>query len=505
MPELETDFKGLGPIRLLPLKMTPPDLNGWSDGAATGEEEFEPLARQGWLEFPWALVWKSLELQLSTIAPEDQEKEGQQKADQEVSTGEREASDPDALAEEHALVTEAEAVPGEDESPLVETVETVEAVHAGSEIQPRMADFVKFPIKGSDPELVHKSQFAVLGRGDVKFPRVTELPLRPRMTFAPHPALGKSKRASKTPLSSGPVLVTKPATTGRLSKPAPPQRPDPAIEVTPPPAEARVESGSETQKAPAAKKAVESAPRVETLPVPERPATRRAPETSDALADALPSLGRSIKPEGLLDRIPILVKLGLPAVALIGGLIYFAVSGRVSSTLQAARPEPQAITMSEASWTTDSASDYSGMRRGRLITAYRPSLKLSDYKFEFTGVIEKKALGWVFRASDTSNYYGMKLEAADSGQLTLSRFAVVDGRESSLSEKPLPMKAGPGGTIRVRLEAKGPRFSVYVQGDPAEEWSDNRLTRGAVGFMNDREERGRSTSVHFSYPAVPVN
>src|SRR5438552_11779225 len=52
------------------------------------------------------------------------------------------------------------------------------------------------------------------------------------------------------------------------------------------------------------------------------------------------------------------------------------------------------------SWITEWASDAAGSRRARQITLYRPSATLSDYQMQFTGQIESKALGWVFRARE---------------------------------------------------------------------------------------------------------
>ena len=37
-------------------------------------------------------------------------------------------------------------------------------------------------------------------------------------------------------------------------------------------------------------------------------------------------------------------------------------------------------------------------------------MTMPDYRFEFRGQIERKALGWIFRASNPKNYYVMKLE-----------------------------------------------------------------------------------------------
>jgi len=153
----------------------------------------------------------------------------------------------------------------------------------------------------------------------------------------------------------------------------------------------------------------------------------------------------------------------------------------------------------EQGWVTEWASDATGSRRRRQITLYRPSAQLSDYQMQFTGQIESKALGWVCRAGDTKNYYGMKIENDKHGSVVYTRFAVVNGRESSVTQKVLPIQARVDTTYNVKLEVRGPRFSVYIQGEPVELWTDSRLKSGALGFMNEGDERGRTNSVRFAF------
>jgi hypothetical protein len=61
------------------------------------------------------------------------------------------------------------------------------------------------------------------------------------------------------------------------------------------------------------------------------------------------------------------------------------------------------------------------------------------------------------------------------------------------------MSARPDTTYNVRLEATGPRFSVYIQGEPVDLWTDSRLKTGALGFMKETEESGRTNSVRFTF------
>lgn len=544
MPELKIDFKNLGPIRLLPIDTASLFLPfgrpvaDYVSGVVGAENGLRKMSRQGAMDFPITVSWSSIEGSLSTTGFDEESA---------------------AAADE------------------------VETIEAGGEIAPPVAGFMEW-FDGSDPrdiqprggnaEPIRKVQLAVLAQAQVKFPRVTELPLRPRMTFAPHPALGKSKAGAK----SGPVLVTKPVMTPSVAKPAAPTPPlptakapvspkidTPAVQKPPvvAPAASPVESPAPklsapkvvvpeppaTQKVGPPPKPVAPAVKAPTAPKPEeiktsvRVAAQVVPEAPRVEAKLEPKLEpkpepkREVlkpdpapevpapavdlrKPEPVMEAnlsfgqtpssgggLPTFVKVGIPVILALAGGGYYLYEG--SNSKPASSPKaPQAITMGEQGWVTEWASDTVGSRRARQITLYRPSMKLTDYKFEFIGTIESKALGWVFRASDTNNYYGMKLEIARPGPspaLVISRFAVVDGRESSVSQKPLPIVAQMNTPFNVKLDVSGPRYTVYVQGQPVDVWTDNRLKQGAVGFMNEREERARTSSVHFSYPTAGGN
>jgi hypothetical protein len=94
----------------------------------------------------------------------------------------------------------------------------------------------------------------------------------------------------------------------------------------------------------------------------------------------------------------------------------------------------------------------------------------------------------------------MKLETLKPGSMALTHFAVVEGRESSMSQRPLSIDARPGAVYRVQLEVSGPRFTISIGGEPVDFWTDNRIKAGAVGFMNERDERGATSAVQFSFP-----
>jgi hypothetical protein len=157
--------------------------------------------------------------------------------------------------------------------------------------------------------------------------------------------------------------------------------------------------------------------------------------------------------------------------------------------------------MGGAGWITEWASDSAGSARGRQIALYRPSISMSDYRLQFLGRIEQRSLGWVFRAADSSNYYAAKLEAdPGASALTLTRFAVIGGFEGLHIQRTLRLDPGAAEMLKIALEARGPRFTISVQNQVVDDWEDDRLTSGGLGFLNEREERGEVQSVQMAFP-----
>jgi hypothetical protein len=136
------------------------------------------------------------------------------------------------------------------------------------------------------------------------------------------------------------------------------------------------------------------------------------------------------------------------------------------------------------------------IRPGRL-RVWKPSMKLSDYKLEFEGQIEKSAMSWAFRAPDLRNYYATKIQVRKAGGLSsadLVRYAVVNGVERGRQRLPMPITIRPDTLYHVQLNVRGNQFVTRVNGQVVDTWSDNRLKRGGVGFFSDRNE---SSTIHW--------
>ena len=149
-------------------------------------------------------------------------------------------------------------------------------------------------------------------------------------------------------------------------------------------------------------------------------------------------------------------------------------------------------------------SNWEGMREGSSdwtfhgnearpssLRIWKPSASLSNYEMEFMGQIDHKSMDWAFRAADPKNYYATKLVITRPGPLPnagLVRFVVLDGRERERTELPLPLTLQRGVDYRVRLNVQGSRFLTSVNGQLVSSWSDDRLSRGGIGFFSDEGE-----------------
>ncbi|MDX1981938.1 MAG: hypothetical protein SFV51_16830 [Bryobacteraceae bacterium] len=143
------------------------------------------------------------------------------------------------------------------------------------------------------------------------------------------------------------------------------------------------------------------------------------------------------------------------------------------------------------------ASDYvAGALKTDRLKLWKPSIQLSNYQMEFQAAIERKAVGWAFRASDLGNYYGTKIHVGgkDGGRSEIERFVTVGGREVERVRLPIPVSIRPDTLYRVRVRVKGDQFLTSVDGQVVDTWKDRRLKKGGIGFF---AERGESASVRW--------
>ena len=176
-----------------------------------------------------------------------------------------------------------------------------------------------------------------------------------------------------------------------------------------------------------------------------------------------------------------LIKWGLVAVAVIG------VAALVRPKTE--ESEPQASVSFSGGWSRRAISP-----PGRQIIAYDLSRDESNYRMEFSWAPSAQPVGWVFRTRDSGNFYGAKLSLVrpeDNSAVAVEHFSVLGGVETPHTRKVTAlMKTEPA--VRIRMDASGPVFTLYVQGSPVENWTDQRLPKGGFGFY---EERGQQLAV----------
>ncbi len=134
---------------------------------------------------------------------------------------------------------------------------------------------------------------------------------------------------------------------------------------------------------------------------------------------------------------------------------------------------------------------WDGRLRPGGLRIWKPTQRLENYELEFTCKIERKGLGWGFRASDRRHYYGQKLQILRAGpkpNAQLVRLVVLDGKVLERSAAALSLTLNQGQDFHVRLIVDGGHFLTWVNGQIVSSWSDDRLKRGGVGFFAEDGE-----------------
>ncbi len=146
-------------------------------------------------------------------------------------------------------------------------------------------------------------------------------------------------------------------------------------------------------------------------------------------------------------------------------------------------------------WAHNWVHDGSGAIRVGQLALYRPSVRLVDYNLEFSAVIDRAGVGWVYRASDLRNYYAMKLLVVKPGpplQFAIERYAVTGGQPSPGVRVPVRMRLQEGVPYRIRTEARGSTFRTLIENEVVDVWSDDRLPGGGIGFFTDSQDDERA-------------
>ena len=139
-----------------------------------------------------------------------------------------------------------------------------------------------------------------------------------------------------------------------------------------------------------------------------------------------------------------------------------------------------------------------GMALPRSLALYAPSLGLSNYRLEFTAVIEKKAVGWTVRAAGPDNYYAIKLAIVKTeppAEAVLIRYPVIRGTPAKPVQAPSRLHVRLGEQYQVLTDVQGAGIGVFVDGTLVDTWSIDEFPKGGVGFFCERGEQARLLGV----------
>jgi hypothetical protein len=149
-------------------------------------------------------------------------------------------------------------------------------------------------------------------------------------------------------------------------------------------------------------------------------------------------------------------------------------------------------------WESSWGSPQDGSAQPGRLALNRPTLALRDYHFELQGYIVAKGMGLVFRAADLDNYYAAKFVIKKAGPLpsvALVRYAVIGGRAEPKTETPIPLYLREDTLYKVLVTVEGEHFTIGINGQMVDAWSDSRLTSGGVGLFADKGEIAHLRSV----------
>ena len=239
-----------------------------------------------------------------------------------------------------------------------------------------------------------------------------------------------------------------------------------------------------------------------------------APVRSDKVGELSSSRKRSRNPLRFWRSVPVFVRgltLAIPLIALAmhyaPAIITPASQGQMAAAIQARA----AIDLREdfqtglgawtgpKGWESTWSIDSPGAAQAGQLALFRPMTPLTDYRLELQGDIQVKALSFVFRAADMNNYQAVKIVIRKPGPLPsvyLVRYAVIDGRPGPKTETLLPMYLRTDSLYDVIVGIQGDNFTVSINEQLVESWSDPRLKAGGVGLFAEKGEVSRVRSIH---------
>lgn len=270
-----------------------------------------------------------------------------------------------------------------------------------------------------------------------------------------------------------------------VPRPVPVRRVDDQV-VEPPPAEAPVlpkaKAVAGTVSSPVAKPAM-----------PSSGAQPVKPSSDFTIEITPPSL--AMPAAGAIERVPWYAKAALVLlVAGGGGYAWWNTQGSAApAPVKRKMEEVKPLSMAPTEWTTVKGSGTDATQTGRTLTLHKASMELTDYKVEFVGTVDHRALGWAVRVQDPGTYYAMKLRKNPTGtaRLSLIRWRVRGGEAGPEMVLPLEMRLPSNEQYTVKVDVRGDQVVTTLQGKVIDRWTDSTLTKGGFAYLNQNNERGK--------------
>ncbi|MBZ5624007.1 MAG: hypothetical protein LAQ69_35705 [Acidobacteriia bacterium] len=255
------------------------------------------------------------------------------------------------------------------------------------------------------------------------------------------------------------------------------------------------------------------------VPAKTAPATRASGErwtdSVEAMPRPIPHTGPSLPPPKFVftpqrgtggEPVPHLVHVPLMPQDMAFGYI-----PAIVMTPALIPPEPRASVQEQfdsglEKWTGgvgDWVLDAAGARTGSL-ALLAPTLDQCDYELEFLARIEHRSLTWVFRAASLTEYYLATISATPAGGYEFTRGSVIRGAREIAVSTALHMAINRKNAITVRLRAVGDDFTVSLDGQDIDTWTDSRLPIGGIGFIGAPDDRARIYWVRLSPAGRPA-
>jgi hypothetical protein len=151
-----------------------------------------------------------------------------------------------------------------------------------------------------------------------------------------------------------------------------------------------------------------------------------------------------------------------------------------------------------ATWSYDNG----GLAIPGKLALFTPSIHMTDYDVDSVAQVVSNGLGLVFRASGPRNYQAAKLIVDGHGPmppLIVERYAVIGGKESARVRVRCPATFQKDTLYHIRLQVRADSYTLFIEGQLIDSWSDSRTKSGGVGFFCTNNEHARVAWVRVSH------